>query len=88
MTPRTVLVMLSAIGAAAALPVGASALATEQHEDRLDFNPDSALRRLQDQGIAATSVEDWNGLLRAYVRVDGQLLTQHFDPDTLAPADV
>ena len=89
MTPRTVLVLLSAIGAVAALPtMGATAMAMEQHEDRLDFDADSVLRRLQDRGVDATSVERWNGLLRAYVQVDGQLTMQSFDPDTLAPVDV
>ena len=37
--------------------------------------------------VAATSVEEWNGVLRAYVQVDGQLVMQYFDPDTLAPVD-
>ncbi|WP_156460335.1 hypothetical protein [Devosia sp. Root635] len=88
MNSRTVLVLLSAIGAVAALPtMSATAMAMEQHEDRLDFDADSVLRRLQDRGVAATSVEQWNGLVRAYVEVDGKLIMQYFDPDTLAAVD-
>ncbi|KRA50308.1 hypothetical protein ASD80_16175 [Devosia sp. Root635] len=82
------MVLLSAIGAVAALPtMSATAMAMEQHEDRLDFDADSVLRRLQDRGVAATSVEQWNGLVRAYVEVDGKLIMQYFDPDTLAAVD-
>ena len=88
MNSKTVLVLLSAIGAVAALPTfGATAMAMEHHEDRLDFDADGTLRRLQERGVDATSVEQWNGLLRAYVRIDGQLSMQYFDPVTLRPVD-
>ena len=66
----------------------AGATGMEQHDDRLDFNADGMLRRLQDSGVDATSVEPWKGLLRARVQLGGRTVMQHFDPDTLAPAEV
>lgn len=87
MNSKTVLVLLATIGAVTALPT-MGAMAMDHHEDRLDFDADRTLRQLQDRGIDATAVEQWNGLLRAYLQVDGQLIMQYFDPDTLAPVEV
>lgn len=50
-----------------------------------DFDADRALRQLQDRGVAATSVEEWNGYLRAFVTIDGQQVMRFFDPDTFTP---
>ena len=87
MNTRIALVLLSALGATAALPsIATAALAVERHDDRLDT--DTVLRRLQQQGVAATSVEEWNGLIRAYVEVDGGQVMQYFDADTLAPVNI
>ena len=87
MNTRIALVLLSALGATAALPsIATAALAVERHDDRLDT--DATLRRLQQQGVAATSVEEWNGLVRAYVEVDGGQVMQYFDADTLAPVSI
>jgi hypothetical protein len=81
------LVLLSALSATAALPsISTATFAAEHHEDRWDA--DSVLRRLQQQGVAATSVEEWNGLIRAYVEVDGQQVMQYFDAHTLAPVNI
>lgn len=47
---------------------------------------DYTLLRLHEKGINATSIEEWNGLVRAYVtQDDGSQAMQLFDPDTLAP---
>ena len=87
MNTRIALVLLSALGATAALPsIATAALAVERHDDRLDT--DTVLRRLQQQGVPATSVEEWNGLIRAYVEVDGGQVMQYFDADTLAPVSI
>ena len=89
MNTRIALILLSALGATAALPtIATAALAVERHEDRLDWDADRVLRRLQQQGVDATSVEEWNGLVRAYVRLDGREVMQYFDPDTLAPVEI
>ena len=63
-------------------------MAAERHEDRLAWDADSVLRRLQDRGVDASSVEQWNGLIRAYVQIDGNQVMQYFGPDTLAQVDV
>ena len=87
MNTRIALVLLSALGATAALPsIATATLALERHDDRWDA--DSVLRRLQQQGVPATSVEEWDGLVRAYVEVDGRQVMQYFDPDTLEPVNI
>lgn len=49
-----------------------------------DTAAQNILARLQDQGINATAVEDWGGLVRAYVTLeDGRQVMQFFAPDTL-----
>lgn len=89
MNTKIALVLLSALGATAALPsIATAALAVERHGDSSDWDADRVLRQLQAAGIAATSVEEWNGLVRAYVDVDGRQVMQYFDPDTLAPVDI
>ena len=48
------------------------------------FIADSIVSRLQAQGINATSVEEWSGLVRAYVELeDGRQAMQLFTPDRL-----
>ena len=48
---------------------------------------DSILVRLQQQGVQATEVEAWGGLVRAYVtQPDGTLAMQYFAADSLKPA--
>jgi len=50
---------------------------------------DYTLVRLHEKGINATSVEDWNGLVRAFVtKEDGTQAMQLFDADTLAPVGI
>lgn len=50
---------------------------------------DYTLLRLHEKGINATSVEEWNGLVRAYVtKDDGSQAMQLFDADTLAPVQL
>ena len=48
---------------------------------------DSILVRLQQQGVEATEVEAWGGLVRAYVtQPDGTVAMQYFAADSLKPA--
>lgn len=45
---------------------------------------DSDLRTLQRMGVDATSVERWNGCIRAFVRnADGSQSMAYFDPNTM-----
>lgn len=85
MNTRIAFVLLSALGATAALPSIATATFAVERHDRLEWDADAVLRQLQDKGIAAISVEEWNGLVRAFVQVDGRQIMQYFDADTLAP---
>lgn len=47
---------------------------------------DYTLLRLHEKGINATSIEEWNGQVRAFVtQEDGTQAMQIFDADTLTP---
>lgn len=49
-----------------------------------EFIADSVLTQLQQKGINATAVEDWSGLIRAYVTLeDGSQTMQFFKPGSL-----
>jgi hypothetical protein len=50
------------------------------------FTADSIVARLQAQGVNATAVEEWSGLVRAYVTLeDGRQVMQLFTPGSLEP---
>ncbi len=50
---------------------------------------DYTLLRLHEKGIKATSIEEWNGQVRAFVtQEDGTQAMQFFDADTLAPVGI
>ena len=52
--------------------------------DAQDWVADSVLTRLQQQGVNATSVDAWGGLVRAYVtQEDGKQVMQFYTPDSL-----
>jgi CCR4-NOT transcriptional regulation complex NOT5 subunit len=88
MNTRTVLVLLAAMGAVAMPAITIAATGAENRIERERFDADLVLRRLQDRGVPATSVEEWNNLIRAFVEVDGSVTMQYFDPDTLEPVNV
>lgn len=49
-----------------------------------DFIADSVLTQLQRKGINATAVEDWSGLIRAFVTLeDGSQVMQFYKPGSL-----
>jgi hypothetical protein len=49
-----------------------------------DFIAESVLAQLQQKGVNATAVEDWSGLIRAYVTLeDGSQTMQFFKPGSL-----
>ncbi|KQX38711.1 hypothetical protein ASD04_08640 [Devosia sp. Root436] len=49
-----------------------------------EFIADSVLSQLQQKGVNATAVEDWSGLIRAYVTLeDGSQTMQFFKPGSL-----
>ena len=61
-------------------------LETATVESTSDFDADRTLTLLQQEGVRATAVEKWRGLVRAFViDENGQQAMRYFDPDTLAP---
>jgi hypothetical protein len=49
-----------------------------------EFIADSVLTQLQRNGVNATAVEDWSGLIRAYVTLeDGSQVMQFYTPGSL-----
>ena len=54
-----------------------------------EVDSDYTLLRLQEKGINAVSVEEWNGLVRAFVtQEDGREVMQLFEADTLSPVQL
>ncbi|MET3924444.1 hypothetical protein [Devosia sp. 2618] len=89
MDKKIALLLVAALGVPVALPVfAAPAIAVERPRDaRPQWKPDTVLRQLQARGVNATSVEQWNGVIRAYVEVNGTQVMQYFDPTTLTPVN-
>ena len=53
------------------------------------FTADSIVAELRQQGVNATSVEEWIGLVRAYVTLeDGTQVMQLFTPGSLEPVSL
>jgi hypothetical protein len=81
----------AALVAGLALPVFAAPAPVESSDVDTSYLTDEiandyTLLRLHEKGINAASIEEWNGLVRAYViQDDGTQAMQFFDPDTLAP---
>jgi hypothetical protein len=50
-----------------------------------EFIANSVLTQLQQSGVKATAVEDWSGLIRAYVTLDdGSQVMKFYRPGSLA----
>lgn len=79
-------VALPALAAPAPAPVSESvdtAFGSGSPEMRA-FTADMVLTQLQQSGINATSVEDWSGLIRAYVTLeDGSQVMKFYRPGSL-----
>jgi hypothetical protein len=51
-----------------------------------DFKANSILTQLRQNGVDATSVEEWSGLVRAYVQTeDGRQVMEFYNPHSLQP---
>ena len=78
----------AALVAGAAMPAFADTSSNNDDKGYLtdEIGNDYTLVRLHEKGINATSVEEWNGRVRAFVvQEDGTQAMQLFDADTLAP---
>jgi hypothetical protein len=91
MIKNSILALTTAVlVAGSALPAFAAQAPAETDNDNGyitgEVANDYTLLRLHEKGINATSVEDWNGLVRAFViKEDGTQAMQLFDADSLAP---
>jgi len=85
---KNTLIALIAVAGVAGITVPAFAAPEVAFDDSQlagsDWPADSVLARLQAQGVAATDVEEWGSLVRAYVTLeDGRQVMQFFTPDSL-----
>ncbi|KKB76157.1 hypothetical protein VW29_20625 [Devosia limi DSM 17137] len=85
---KNTLIALIAVAGVAGITVPAFAAPVLPYDNSdlagSDWPADSVLARLQAQGVAATGVEQWGGLVRAYVTLeDGSQVMQFFAPDSL-----
>jgi hypothetical protein len=74
--------------AGAAVPAFADygAFGDDSSPEMREFIAASVLAELQRKGVNATGVEDWSGLVRAYVTLeDGSQVMQLFTPGSLQP---
>ena len=70
MIKKTIIALVAAASlAGVAAPAMADAFGDGSSEMR-EFTADSILIRLQNQGVNATSVEEWGDLVRAFVTLD------------------
>lgn len=91
MLKNTVIALVAAVAVAGA---AAPAMADTEglfygSSDWQQFQQDSIVARLQQQGVNATAVEEWSGLVRAYVtQSDGTQTMQFFAPGSLQPVEL
>jgi hypothetical protein len=79
---------LAALVAVAGLTAPALALSslTTESSSNDNFNEDIVLQQLKQQGINASDLSDWNGVIRATVTFeDGTSTFQYFEIGTLRP---
>ena len=85
---KTSLIALATVAAVSLAAFPASAEDLFGNGDQ-DLAKASVVAELQRDGVNATSVEDWNGYIRAFVTLeDGRQVQRFFDADTLQPAAI
>ena len=83
---KTSLVALATVAAIAGVSVPAMADTSLSDDNEYVVDAQIARIELRQQGVNATSVDEWNGLWRAFVtNDDGSRTMEFFDKDTLAP---
>ena len=90
MIKNTIIALLAAttmVGIAA--PAMADTAFGDGTPEMREFVADGILTRLQQQGVNATSVEEWDELVRAFVTLpDGTQTMQFFTAGSLQPVDL
>lgn len=87
MIKNTVIALVAAVafaGAAAPAFANESAFGDASSTEMREFTQNSIVAELQQRGINASNVEDWSGLIRAYVTLeDGTQVMQFYTPGSL-----
>lgn len=88
---KSTLILLAAIAglgtAATALPASAASYSCDNDSINISQDANNIQRQLEQKGIDATNVSDWNGCVQAFVtNADGKTTIQYFNPYTLEPA--
>ncbi|HEY8576629.1 MAG TPA: hypothetical protein VIL88_09855 [Devosia sp.] len=87
MIKNTVLALVAAAafaGVAAPAFAANNAFGDDSSPEMREFIADSVETQLRQKGIDVSAVEDWNGLVRAYVTLeDGSQTMQFFTPGSL-----
>ena len=87
MIKNTVLALVAAVafaGAAAPAFAETNAFGDDSSPEMREFVADSVLVQLRRQGVNVSDVENWSGLIRAYVTLeDGSQTMQFFTPGSL-----
>jgi hypothetical protein len=87
MIKTTVIALVAAVSLAGfAAPAFADTAFGDGSPEMREFAANSILSRLQQQGVNASSVEEWGDLVRAYVTLDdGSQVMQFFTAGSLQP---
>ena len=91
MVKNTVIALVAAASlAGVAVPAFANETAFGDGTPEMrEFVADSVLTELQRKGVNATAVEDWSGLIRAFVTLeDGSQTMQFYKPGSLEQVEL
>ena len=85
MIKNTIIALVAtAAFAGAAAPAFADVFGENASTESRDFTAYSIMTQLHEKGINATAVEEWSGLVRAFVTLeDGSQVMQYFTPGSL-----
>jgi hypothetical protein len=85
---KTSLIALVAVASVSLAALPAFAESSVFGSDQ-DFGKDGVIAELKADGVNVTSVEEWNGYIRAFVTLeDGSQAQRFFVPGTLEPAAI
>lgn len=86
---KTSLIALATVAAVSLAALPASADSSVFGSGDQDLAKFGVITELRSEGINVSSVEEWNGYVRAYVTLDdGRQVMRFFEPGSLEPASV
>lgn len=87
MIKKSIVALVAAValaGVAAPAFAASNVFGDDSTPEMRDFMADSVLAQLRQQGVDVNEVEDWSGLIRAYVTLeDGTQTMQFYTPGSL-----